>query len=71
MWCAYAFVTLTLVGLPSAIQSGLASAVQWIAQTFLQLVLLSIMLVGQNVQAAAAESAPSTPIGTPNTAHQN
>lgn len=28
---------------------------KWIAQTFLQLVLLSIILVGQNVQAAAAD----------------
>jgi hypothetical protein len=55
MWCAYAFAALTLVGLPSAIQAGLASTVEWIAQTFLQLVLLSIILVGQNVQAAAAD----------------
>ncbi|HET9254752.1 MAG TPA: hypothetical protein VFO16_06070 [Pseudonocardiaceae bacterium] len=55
MWCAYAFVALSLLGLPSAIQAGLASTVQWIAQTFLQLVLLSIILVGQNVQAAAAD----------------
>jgi hypothetical protein len=29
--------------------------VQWTAQTFLQLVLLSIILVGQNVQAAASD----------------
>ena len=28
---------------------------QWIAQAFLQLVLLSIIIVGQNVQAAAAD----------------
>ena len=55
MWCAYAFAALTLVGLPSAVQAGVASTVQWIAQTFLQLVLLSIILVGQNVQAAAAD----------------
>ena len=55
MWCAYTFAALTLVGLPSAIQAGVAGTVQWIAQTFLQLVLLSIILVGQNVQAAAAD----------------
>jgi hypothetical protein len=55
MWCAYAFAILTIFGLPSAIHDGLASTVQWIAQTFLQLVLLSIILVGQNVQAAAAD----------------
>ena len=38
--------------------SGLFAAVQivqWIAQTFLQLVLLSIIIVGQNVQAAASD----------------
>ena len=29
--------------------------VQWIAQRFLQLVLLSIIIVGQNVQAAASD----------------
>ncbi|MBV8997075.1 MAG: hypothetical protein JO287_26040 [Pseudonocardiales bacterium] len=55
MWCAYGFAALTLLSLPSALQTGLASTVQWIAQTFLQLVLLSIILVGQNVQAAAAD----------------
>lgn len=55
MWCAYIFAALSLLGLPNAIQTGLASTVQWIVQTFLQLVLLSIILVGQNVQAAAAD----------------
>ena len=29
--------------------------VSWVAQTFLQLVLLSVIMVGQNVQAAAAD----------------
>jgi hypothetical protein len=29
--------------------------VTWVAQTFLQLVLLSVIMVGQNVQAAAAD----------------
>jgi hypothetical protein len=55
MWCAYAFAILALFGLPAAIQDGVAGTVQWTAQTFLQLVLLSIILVGQNVQAAAAD----------------
>jgi hypothetical protein len=55
MWCAYAFAVLALFGLPGAIRGGVDSIVQWIAQTFLQLVLLSIILVGQNVQAAAAD----------------
>ena len=55
MWCAYIFAALALFGLPSAIHSGLGGIVQWIAQTFLQLVLLSIIIVGQNVQGAAAD----------------
>ena len=56
MWCAYAFAVLAIVSLPSAIQSGSAvTLVSWISQTFLQLVLLSIIIVGQNVLAAAAD----------------
>src|ERR1700730_2512901 len=56
MWCAYAFAALALVSLPSAIRSGSAvTLVSWISKTFLQLVLLSIIIVGQNVLAAAAD----------------
>jgi hypothetical protein len=57
MWCAYAFAALALVSLPDAISSKNAvTLVSWISQTFLQLVLLSIIIVGQNVQAAASDS---------------
>lgn len=57
MWAAYAFVALTLVSLPAAIMSGNAIViVAWIAQTFLQLVLLPIIIVGQNIQAKAADA---------------
>ena len=38
-----------------SIRSGPAAIVSWVAQTFLQLVLLSVIIVGQNVQAAAAD----------------
>jgi hypothetical protein len=56
MWCAYAFAALALVSLPSAIRSGSAvTLVSWVSQTFLQLVLLSIIIVGQNVLAAASD----------------
>jgi hypothetical protein len=56
MWCAYAFAALAIVSLPSALQSGDAVIlVSWISQTFLQLVLLSIIIVGQNVLAGAAD----------------
>jgi hypothetical protein len=56
MWCAYIFVLLTLISLPAAIAShNTIVIVSWIAQTFLQLVLLPIIIVGQNVQAAASD----------------
>ena len=56
MWCAYAFAALALVSLPSAIRSHDAvTLVSWVSQTFLQLVLLSVIIVGQNVLASAAD----------------
>jgi hypothetical protein len=55
MWCAYAFALLALVSLPDAIKAGTAPLIAWIAQTFLQLVLLSIIMVGQKVAAAASD----------------
>jgi len=56
MWAAYLFTCLALISLPAAITSHNAIIiVAWIAQTFLQLVLLPIIIVGQNVQAAAAD----------------
>jgi hypothetical protein len=46
-----------LVSAPSAFKSGDSLIIiAWIAQTFLQLVLLPIIIVGQNVQAAAADA---------------
>lgn len=57
MWTAYLFTLLALVSAPSAFKSGNSLIiVAWIAQTFLQLVLLPIIIVGQNVQAAAADA---------------
>ena len=55
MWCAYAFALLALISLPDAIKAGRPQIISWIAQTFLQLVLLPIIIVGQNVQAAASD----------------
>jgi hypothetical protein len=55
MWCAYAFGVLALISLPQAIHTGTAALVAWIAQTFLQLVLLSIIMVGQKVAAAKSD----------------
>jgi hypothetical protein len=55
MWCAYVFGLMDLFSLPTAIDGGMGTLIGWIAQTFLQLVLLSIIMVGQNVQADAAD----------------
>jgi hypothetical protein len=51
MWCAIAFALLALVSLPGALATGnLVTIISWIAQTFLQLVLLSVIMVGQDLQ---------------------
>jgi hypothetical protein len=56
MWCAYAFAVIAFISLPQAISSHNAvTLVSWVSQTFLQLVLLSVIIVGQNVLAAAAD----------------
>lgn len=71
MACAYLFTLIALVSLPAIlIQAGVLTAsevptfftkpgliliVAWVAQTFLQLVLLSIILVGQSVQSLASD----------------
>jgi hypothetical protein len=72
MACAYLFALLAFVSLPAILieanvlkqsdvpvfftKAGLILIVSWIAQTFLQLVLLSIILVGQRVQSAASDA---------------
>jgi hypothetical protein len=57
MWTAYLFTLLALVSAPAALKTGdKIIIVAWIAQTFFQLVLLPIIIVGQNVQAAAADA---------------
>ena len=71
MWCAYAFILLTLVSLPAVlsassifsgvfpswlVKASLIALVAWIAQTFFQLVLLSVIMVGQQVQSLAADA---------------
>lgn len=55
MWMAYVFTIIALLGLPAALSPGGEGIVAWIAQTFLQLVLLSVIMVGQDVQARAIE----------------
>jgi hypothetical protein len=56
MWCAYAFAAIAFIGLPVALKPGGEGIIAWIAQTFLQLVLLSIIIVGQNIAAASSDT---------------
>jgi hypothetical protein len=56
MACAYLFALIALISLPDAIKAGRPAIISWIAQTFLQLVLLSIIMVGQAVQSAASDT---------------
>jgi len=66
MWCAYLFALIALVSLPDTLKmvglnigftlgTGTILLVAWISQAFLQLVLLPIIIVGQNIQAKAAD----------------
>jgi hypothetical protein len=56
MWCAYLFAVIAFLGLGPALKPGGEGIIAWIAQTFLQLVLLSVIMVGQNVQSLAADA---------------
>jgi hypothetical protein len=72
MACAYLFCLIALTSLPAILieagaltksdvptfltKPGLILIVAWIAQTFIQLVLLSIIMVGQDVQSIAADA---------------
>ncbi|MDP9265314.1 MAG: hypothetical protein M3O91_04230 [Chloroflexota bacterium] len=57
MYCAYAFTVIALVALPAAIQQGSPTVlVNWLSSNFLQLVLLPIILVGQNVISTAQDA---------------
>jgi hypothetical protein len=49
MWCAYAFALLALLVVPQALDGGLLTFIPWVSQTFIQLVMLSVIMVGQNI----------------------
>jgi hypothetical protein len=56
MWAAYLFTALAFVSLPSTIKQHSATVlVLWLSSEFLQLVLLPIIIVGQNIQAKASD----------------
>jgi hypothetical protein len=56
MWAAYVFALIALVSLPQALDAFLHGdtvvGITWLSQSFLQLVLLPIIIVGQNVISA-------------------
>ncbi|HEY8787106.1 MAG TPA: hypothetical protein VIN63_11575 [Candidatus Limnocylindria bacterium] len=57
MYCAYVFTLVALVALPAAIQQGSVTVlVNWLSSNFLQLVLLPIIIVGQNVISVAQDA---------------
>ena len=60
MWAAYLFALIALVSLPQSIQALMkgdtVTAVIWLSQSFLQLVLLPIIIVGQNVISASQDA---------------
>ncbi len=59
MWTAYAFAALAVVGLMAIVgvlSPIVALLVVWISQTFLQLTLLPIIMVGQNVLGEKSET---------------
>ena len=60
MWAAYLFVLIALVSFPQALSAFLhgdtVTGITWLSQSFLQLVLLPIIIVGQNVISASQDA---------------
>ncbi len=57
MLAAYIFTAIALISLPSAIAShNLTIIIAWLSSNLLQLVLLPVVIVGQNLQARAADA---------------
>jgi hypothetical protein len=57
MWAAYLFAIIAFVSLPSTIKQHSATViVLWLSSEFIQLVLLPIIIVGQNIQSKAADA---------------
>jgi hypothetical protein len=62
MWCAYAFALIAFISFPQAIHDSFTGGfkplplITWLAQTFLQLVLLAVILFGQNLSQRKADA---------------
>ncbi|HVA86828.1 MAG TPA: hypothetical protein VNF73_11000, partial [Candidatus Saccharimonadales bacterium] len=59
MWAAYLFALIAFVSLPQALSAFLhgdtVTGINWLAQSFLQLVLLPIIIVGQQIISTAQD----------------
>jgi len=55
MTCAWLFCLLAIAGLPTALQPGNIGFLFWFSSDLLQLTLLSVIIVGQNIQASASD----------------
>lgn len=64
MWAAYVFVLIALVSFPQAfdafIRGDTLTGITWLSQSFLQLVLLPILMVGQRVISVAQDARAET-----------
>jgi hypothetical protein len=64
MWAAYVFVLISLISFPQALDAFLNGdriiGIAWLSQSFLQLVLLPIIMVGQRVIAASQDARAET-----------
>src|SRR6266571_1365878 len=74
MWAAYVFVLISLVSFPQALAAFLngdtVTGISWFSQSFAQLVLLPIIMVGQRVIAAAQDARSETDHETLTALHQ-
>jgi hypothetical protein len=64
MWAAYVFVLISLVSFPQALSAFLSgdtvTGIAWLSQSFLQLVLLPVIMVGQQVISTAQDARAET-----------
>lgn len=62
MACAYIFALIALLAFPAAVRDSFAHGidpqpiVQWLSQSFIQLVLLSIIMVGQKILSSSSDT---------------
>jgi len=56
MWAAYIFAVIAFISLPASLSTGnLTTIIAWVSSNFIQLVLLPVIIVGQNIQGRASD----------------